>query len=116
MALYDFETEATLYVGEGGQTAARIAGEYDILITNRLILQPTAEVNFYGKNDPSRAVGAGLADAEIGLRLRYELRREFAPYIGLSWTRLYGNTADFAQEEGVAVEDTRLVIGIRAWY
>lgn len=113
LALYDFEIEATLYLGEGAQTAVRLAGEYDILLTNRLVLQPTAEVNFYGKNDRSRAVGAGLADAEIGLRLRYEIRREIAPYIGFSWRRLYGETADYNDAHQ---SDARLVIGIRAWY
>lgn len=116
LALYSFEAEATLYLGEGGQTAARLAGEYDILLTNRLILQPTAELNFYGKNDRRRDLGSGLADAEVGLRLRYEIRREFAPYIGVSWTKLYGNTADFAEERGASLEDTQLVIGIRAWF
>lgn len=116
MVLYGFEAEATLYFGEGGQTAARLAGEYDILLTNRLILQPAAEINFYGKNDRGRALGSGLADAELGLRLRYEIRREFAPYIGLSWTKLYGETADFAAAAGADAEDTRLVVGLRIWF
>lgn len=116
MALYGLETTATFYVGEGGQTAARFAGEYDILLTNRLILQPAAEANVYGSNDSRRSAGSGLADIELGLRLRYEIHREFAPYIGVSWTRCYGNTAEFAQAAGRAVEDARLVIGIRAWY
>src|SRR3546814_7681116 len=75
MALYAFEAEATAFVGENGQTAARLEGEYDILLTNRLILQPTAEMNFYGKNDPERGVGSGLANTELGLRLRYEIVR-----------------------------------------
>jgi uncharacterized protein involved in copper resistance len=79
MALYDFEAEATAFIGENGQTAARLEGEYDILLTNRLILQPTAEANFYGKNDPERGVGSGLANTEVGLRLRYEIVRQFAP-------------------------------------
>jgi len=71
MALYDFETQATAYLGEAGQTALRLKGDYDILLTNRLILQPTAEINLYGKNDPQRATGSGLSDTEVGLRLRY---------------------------------------------
>lgn len=88
MALYNFEAEATAFIGEGGQSAARLEGDYDILLTNRLILQPTAEANFYGKNDPARGVGSGLSDTELGLRLRYEIRREFAPYIGVTWNRV----------------------------
>lgn len=116
MALYAFETEATAFVGENGQTAARLEGEYDILLSNRLILQPTAEVNFYGKNDPERGVGAGLANAELGLRLRYEIVRQFAPYIGVSWSRVYGNTADLARDEGDDVEEARLVAGVRMWF
>ncbi|MEO4046522.1 copper resistance protein B [Pseudomonas sp. CAU 1711] len=116
MALYAFEVEATAFVGENGQSAARLEGEYDILLTNRLILQPTAEVNFYGKNDPARGVGSGLANSELGLRLRYEIVPQFAPYIGLTWSRAYGNTADLAREEGGDVEEARFVAGIRMWF
>jgi len=115
MALYAFEAEATAFVGENGQTAARLEGDYDILLTNRLILQPTAEANFYGKNDSERGVGSGLANTELGLRLRYEIVREFAPYIGISWSRSYGNTADMLRDEGEDVEEARFVAGIRMW-
>lgn len=116
MALYAFEAEATAFVGENGQTAARLEGDYDILLTNRLILQPTAEVNFYGKNDPERGVGSGLANTELGLRLRYEIVRQFAPYIGVSWSRSYGNTADLVRDEGEDVDEARFVAGIRMWF
>ncbi|WP_420042593.1 copper resistance protein B [Bordetella genomosp. 9] len=116
LPLYDFESEITAFVGDSGQTSLRLKGDYDILITNRLILQPMAEVNFYGKNDPSRGVGAGLASTEAGLRLRYEIRREFAPYIGVTWNRLYGNTADFARDDGVGRSETRFLAGIRIWF
>jgi copper resistance protein B len=116
MPLYALETQATAFVGENGQTAARLEGEYDILLTNRLILQPTAEMNFYGKNDPERGVGSGLANTEVGLRLRYEIIRQFAPYIGVSWSRAYGNTADLVRDEGGDVEEARLVAGIRMWF
>ena len=116
MALYAFEAEATAFVGENGQTAARLEGEYDILLTNRLILQPTAEMNFYGKNDPERGVGSGLANTELGLRLRYEIVRQFAPYIGVSWSRSYGNTADMVRDEGGDVDEARFVAGIRMWF
>lgn len=116
MALYNFETQATAYLGENGQSAMRLEGDYDILLTNRLILQPTAEANFHGKTDPARAVGSGLSNTELGLRLRYEIRREFAPYIGVTWNRVYGNTADYAREEGDDRSEARLVLGVRMWF
>ena len=116
MALYEFEAEATAFIGENGQSAARLEGEYDILLTNRLILQPTAEANFYGKNDPERGVGSGLANTEVGLRLRYELVRQFAPYIGVTWSRSYGKTSDQIRDEGGDVDEARFVAGIRMWF
>lgn len=116
MALYNLETEATAFIGENGQTAARLEAEYDILLTNRLILQPSAEANVYGKNDPQRGIGSGLANTEVGLRLRYEIVREFAPYIGVSWSRTYGNTADLADDEGHNTSEARFVAGIRLWF
>lgn len=116
MPLYALETEVTAFIGENGQSAARLEAEYDILLTNRLILQPTAEVNIYGKNDPDRGVGSGLANTELGLRLRYEIDRQFAPYIGVSWNRVYGNTADLVHDEDGDVDEARLVAGIRMWF
>ncbi|MBA5955890.1 copper resistance protein CopB [Pseudomonas lactis] len=116
LALYNFEAKATAYLGEGGQTAARLEGDYDILLTNKLILQPTAEFNFYGKNDPQRGVGSGLSESEVGLRLRYEIRPQFAPYVGVTWNRAYGKTADYAREEGEDNSEARLVVGVRVWF
>lgn len=116
MALYNFEAEATLFVGESGHTAARLEGDYDILLTNRLILQPTAELNFYAQNDPQRGVGSGLAESELGLRLRYEIRREFAPYVGVSWNRAYGQTAQYARDEDEDINQLRWVVGVRLWF
>ncbi|WP_413817926.1 copper resistance protein B [Pseudomonas viridiflava] len=116
LALYNFEAQATAYLGEGGQTAARLEGDYDILLTNKLILQPTAEFNFYGKNDPGRGVGSGLSESEVGLRLRYEIRPEFAPYVGVTWNRAYGKTADYARDEGEDINEARLVLGVRVWF
>lgn len=116
MALYGFEAQATAFLGENEQTAVRLEGEYDILLTNRLILQPTAEANFYGKNDPARGMGASLANTEVGLRLRYEIVRQFAPYIGVTWSRSYGKTADFIRDEGGDMNEARFVAGIRLWF
>ncbi len=113
---YGIDSEATVFFGENGQTAARFIGEYEMLLTNRLILQPAVEINFHGKNDPARGVGAGLSTTEVGLRLRYEIRRELAPYIGVTWVRSYGNTADFARDEGEDSNDVRFVAGVRLWF
>ncbi|MNO93723.1 Copper resistance protein B precursor [compost metagenome] len=116
MALYNFEAEITAFIGENGQSALRLEGEYDILLTNRLILQPMAEVNLYGKNDPARGIGSGLANTEVGLRLRYEIVRQFAPYIGVTWNHNYGNSADLARDEDEATNETRFVAGVRMWF
>ena len=110
---YRFALEATAFVGENGDTAARFEGEYELLITNRLILQPQLELNWYGQADQERRIGAGLSSVEAGLRLRYEFRREIAPYVGLVRERLVGSTADFARAEGLDPDDTSLVAGIR---
>lgn len=116
MPLYGLETEVTAFLGEGGQSALRLGAEYDILLTNRLILQPAAELNLHGRKDEARGVGSGLSDLELGLRLRYEIRREFAPYLGVSWHRACGNTADLHREHGEKVSEARLVAGIRFWF
>lgn len=116
MPLFGLETEATAFLGEGGQTALRLEAEYDILLTQRWVLQPTAELNLHGRNDEARGVGSGLSDAGFGLRLRYEINRQFAPYIGVTWNRAYGNTADLPRDEDEDVSDTRLVAGIRFWF
>ncbi len=116
LAPYFFEIDTALFVGESGRTALRLAAEYELLFTQRLILTPDIEINFYGHNDEDLGVGSGLSDVQAGLRLRYEIRREFAPYIGVNWSRKYGNTADFARSDGEDIDDTQLVIGIRAWF
>ncbi|WP_342315353.1 copper resistance protein B [Lysobacter sp. FW306-1B-D06B] len=116
MAPYKFEVSATAYVGERGATAARLEAEYELLLTNRLILQPRVEATLYGKDDPDRGIGSGLSSLEAGLRLRYEVTRRFAPYVGVGWERAYGDTADHRREEGEPVEDTRLLAGLRLWF
>lgn len=116
LAPYKFEIEAAAYVGESGQTAARVEAEYETLLTNRLVLQSLIEATAYGKDDDRRGIGSGLSTVEAGLRLRYEVTRKFAPYVGLAWERAYGSTADFRREEGEGIEDTRIVAGIRFWF
>ena len=113
LAPYRFELEATAYVGDGGRSAARFEGEYELLITPRLVLQPQLEVDWYGQADASRGVGPGLSTAEAALRLRYEFRREVAPYVGLVRERKFGATADRARAQGEDADDTLLVAGVR---
>ncbi len=116
LAPQKFEVEATVYVGERGQTAARLEAEYDVLLTNRLILQPLVEAEFHGKDDPARGIGSGLGTVEAGLRLRYHVRREFAPYIGIVLERAFGKTADYRRQDGEDIDDTRFVAGLRFWF
>jgi copper resistance protein B len=111
-----FDIQATLYVGESAATLARFEAEYDLLLTNRLIFQPLVELNIYGKDIPDRGIGGGLSSAEGGLRLRYEFRREFAPYVGLVWHRKFGGTADFSRAAGNDIGGWRVAIGLRTWF
>ena len=113
IAPYWFDVEATGYVGAGGRTAARFKVEYELLITQRLVLQPEFESNLYGRADPDWRLGSGLSDASLGLRLRYEIRREFAPYVGVVWQRVFGGTAGFRRAENKSVFDRQLVAGVR---
>ncbi|MEO5962161.1 MAG: copper resistance protein B [Thermomonas sp.] len=116
LAPYKFEVAATAYVGQGGRTAARVEAEYDTLFTNRLILQWRAEANAYGKSDPLAGIGSGLSTLEAGLRLRYEVTRQFAPYVGIEHERAFGNTADLRRVGGHGAGDTRVVAGVRVWF
>ena len=116
LAPYWFEVEATAYLGADGQTAARFEVEYELLLTNRLVLEPLVELNLYGKTNVERGIGAGLSEFDGGLRLRYELRREFAPYLGVVWRRTFGDTADLANAAGQTTGGRRFVAGLRLWY
>ncbi|PWB31832.1 copper resistance protein CopB [Pseudomonas sp. SDI] len=111
--LYGLELEATAYAGERQQTALRLEASYAILLSNRWILEPTLESNVYGRTEPQREQGAGLADSELGLRLRYEISRGFAPYLGVSFNRLHGRTAELARDADDDTGQTRVVAGIR---
>jgi copper resistance protein B len=113
LAPYRFDLEATAFLSDGGDSAARIEADYDLKITKRLILQPQLELNWYGQTDSSRGQSAGLSSGEAALRLRYEIRREVAPYIGLVHERLWGDNADAARAAGRDPDDTSLVAGIR---
>lgn len=115
LAPYWFEVEATAYAGDGGRTAARLRVEYELLLTQRLILQPELEVNAYGKDDLRRDIREGVSSVEGGLRLRYEIRRSIAPYVGIAWEHLTAGTADLARDDGRRITDRRWIAGIRIW-
>lgn len=116
LAPYWFEIEATAYVGAAGRTQFRVEAEYELLLTNRLVLQPLVELNVHGKADPERGIGAGLSSGEAGLRLRYEFRRELAPYAGIAWTRAFFGTADLARAAGEDTGGARFAAGVRVWF
>jgi len=116
LAPYRFDVEATAYLRTGGDSALRVETTYELLVTNRLILQPLLEANWNGQSDPTRLEGAGLGATELGLRLRYEFRREIAPYVGVTRERSFGRTADFLRAAGHDPDDTRWILGIRLWF
>lgn len=116
LAPYWFDLEATAYLGTAGRTALRLAASYDALLTQRLILQPRVEVNFYGKRDSGRDHGTGLTDAVADLRLRYEFSRQFAPYFGVERGGKIGNSADLMRAAGGKALETRWVAGVRFWF
>lgn len=116
LAPYWFELEATAYLGEDGRAALRVDAEYEVLFTQRLILQPRVEANWYSKDDSERDLGSGITGASAGVRLRYEIRREFAPYIGIERAMKFGETADIARAAGADTNETRVVAGVRLWF
>lgn len=116
LAPYWFEVDATAYVGDQGRTAIRLGAEYELLITQKLVFQPRIEANFYGMQEEAREQGAGLSSLVAGVRLRYEIKREFAPYVGVDWNSKFGGTADYARANGARTSDTSLVAGLRMWY
>lgn len=115
LAPYWFNVEASAFF-RGGDVSGRLEAEYDQLLTQKLVLQPRIETNFSAVAEPARGAGKGLNDIEVGLRLRYEIRREFAPYIGVVWTRKLGDTADLARSRGEDATGRAIVAGLRVWY
>ncbi|MGK6320896.1 copper resistance protein B [Sphingomonas sp. DT-204] len=116
LAPYWFEVEGSLFLSDKGDLLARAEGYYDQRITQNLVLQPRAELDFAFQDVPENAIGSGLSSAELGLRLRYERVREFAPYAGVSWERKLGRTADFARGRGEDTGGANFVLGIRTWF
>ncbi|HEX6834394.1 MAG TPA: copper resistance protein B [Rudaea sp.] len=116
LAPYWFDVEAAVYVGDDGRTAARTRVEYDLRLTQKLIVTPEFEANAYGRRDRARRLGSGLSNLEAGLRLRYEITRRFAPYVGFDWNRRVGGTADLARAAGETAFDHAIVAGVRFWF
>lgn len=116
LAPYWFDVEGALFLSDKGDVLGRLEGYYDQRLTQRLILQPRVELNFAAQDLPSSRVGAGLSTAEAGLRLRYEIKRQFAPYIGMSWERKVGQTGRYARADGEDATSAGLVAGIRFWF
>jgi copper resistance protein B len=116
LAPYWFELEATAYVSEDGDISAALEAEYDLILSQRLILQPRFETSIALQAVEEYGVGQGINDIELGLRLRYEIRREFAPYIGVSWNRKLGETADLAKIDGEDTDVTSFVVGVSMWF
>jgi len=116
LAPYQFDIEATAYIGASGRTHVRFEVEYELLLTNRLIAQPLFETEVYGKSDPEHGFGAGLATTDLGVRLRYEFKRELAPYVGITWKKKWGETADLANAAGDDRGAARFVTGLRLWF
>lgn len=116
LAPYWFEVEGALFLSNKGDLLGRLEGYYDQRITQKLILQPMAELNFALQDVPETGTGSGLSDLELGLRLRYEIVKEFAPYVGVEWARKFGDTARFARAAGADANGVSFVMGVRTWF
>jgi copper resistance protein B len=116
LAPYSFDFEPTFYISDGGHMAGRINGSWDLFLTQKWILQPQAELNFYSKNDPGRQTGSGFSDIDSGIRLRYVLTRKFNPYVGWAYDGKYGGSARYARQSGEATSNSSFVFGVRFWY
>lgn len=116
LAPYFIEVDAAGFVSEEGEVSLRLELDYELLVTQRLILQPDVEIDLAVQDVPERGLGSGFNEIELGLRLRYEIRRELAPYVGMHWERKLGETADLAREEGEDDDSLRFVAGLRFWF
>lgn len=116
LAPYWFEVDAAAFLSEDGDLSLRLELEQDLLLTQRLILAPRLELNIAFQDSPRQGIGRGLSGADAGIRLRYEFDRRFAPYIGISWSRKLGDTADFARAEGEDTGGASFVAGMRLWF
>lgn len=116
LAPYWFEVDGALFLSDKGDVTARVEAEYDLRLTQKLILQPAAELNFAAQDVPELGIGSGLSTAELGLRLRYQFVPEFAPYVGVNYERAFGGTADFRRTRDEKSGGWQFLIGIRSWF
>ena len=115
LAPLNWQVGAFVFAGDGGRIGARVEGYYDLHLTQRLVLEPQFELNAYSHADRGARTGSGLSDGDFGLRLRYEIRRQFAPYVGVTYEAKYGTAADLARSAKEPTSELRLIAGIRAW-
>lgn len=113
---YWFEVEAAAFLSDHGDAFGRLEASHDLRFTQRLILQARMELELAAQDAPDSGIGSGVSSAELGLRLRYDIRREFSPYIGVNFERAFGQTADFARAAGEDDAETSFVMGLRAWF
>jgi len=113
---YAFELDVAAFLSDEGELTARGEVEFDLQITQRILLQPRIEATLAAQEMPELGVGSGLGSVETGIRLRYEIRREFAPYVGIAWQHKYGGTADLARAAGEDSSTWQLVAGVRSWF
>ena len=116
LAPYWFELQPALFISDDGDVSTRLTATYDLLFTQRIVLQPRFEFNVAVQEVEKFGVGSGFNDLSLGFRLRYEIKREFAPYFGISWLRKLGKTADISRQEGETVDDFNIVGGLRLWF
>lgn len=116
LAIGFWNVEATVYASDAGHFALRTNASYDLYLTQRLVLQPQFETNWYSKEDRGRGVGGGLSDIDMGLRMRYDITRKLSPYIGVSFQRRFGGTESLTREQGGRVNDERFLVGLRTWF
>lgn len=116
LAPYFFEIDSALFISHQGDISARFKAEYELLLSQKLILQPLIETNLAIQEVKEFGIGSGFNNIELGLRLRYEINRQFAPYVGISWNKLFGDTANFAEEEGESSDDVKFVTGVRLMF
>ena len=116
LAPHWWEVDAAAFLSTDGDLTARVEAEYDLRITQRLILQPRLEIDASASDIPELEIGSGVSSVEAGLRLRYEFRKEFAPYVGVEWSRALGDTAGYIEARGGEAEDIRFIVGLKAWF
>ena len=116
LAPYLFDVDASLYLEDTGQFSGNLQAEYEYMVTQKFIVSPELTMNIHTKDDATTGTGSGLADLELGLRARYEIRREIAPYIGINWKGSYGKTADYLTAASEPTSEFNVVAGVRAWF